>query len=75
MSKSYCNLHIFFYHECHLGEEEDGVSTVICVRKWLGNNGCAAQGTYCSLRKTIIVLLLGEGVKKMIILFKEGGVP
>jgi hypothetical protein len=64
MSKSYCNLHIFFYDEFHLGKEEDSVSPVICVRKWLGNKGCAAQGTKCSLRKTITVLLLGESAKK-----------
>jgi hypothetical protein len=72
MFKSYCNLHIFFYDEFHLGKQEDVVSWVICVRKWLGNNACAAQGT---LEKDIIVSLLGEGAKKMIILFKEGSVP
>ncbi len=72
ISKFYCNLHVFFYDEFHLGKEGDGLSRVICVRKWLGNNGCAAQGT---LEKDIIVLLLGEGAKKMIILFKEGSVP
>jgi hypothetical protein len=57
MSKSYCNLHVFFYDEFHLGKEGDGLSQVICVRNGWGTRVVLPKE---HLRKTLLCCCLGK---------------